>query len=231
MPTLDERVEQLLRRQFRGATAEIEPARQGSLLSGRLIWKGFDGIDHRERQRRLRKVLDEELRQGEKERIGLVLTLSQLEFSSMKEEFGPPSVIWTGSWSEWVRLIRIDWSEVPQTYGAYAVATNLSIPRAIGTDPEGILHVGEAANLRRRIYSFVKCAGKRGVTGHMAAWRYASCATALTKYYQYHTLRVRWMTTASKQSAYRLEEKILSQYLKRHGELPPLNYKANWASN
>lgn len=120
----------------------------------------------------------------------------------------------------------IDWSAAPVGPGAYIVATNRPITRAIGTDPEGYLDVGESDCLSSRLRSFQKCALSRGTTGHMAAWRYAFFR--FERQFPFESLRVRWRGAATKQEAYKVEGQVLLAYLQRHCELPPLNYKFNW---
>ena len=41
-------------------------------------------------------------------------------------------------------------------------------------------------------------------------------------------LRVKWRATETKQEAYAAEGQVLLGYVRRHCELPPLNYKFNW---
>ena len=45
---------------------------------------------------------------------------------------------WSG-WTDWTPLAPLDFSVVPTNAGAYAVATDRAIHRAIGIDPQGIL--------------------------------------------------------------------------------------------
>lgn len=90
----------------------------------------------------------------------------------------------------------------------------------------GLLDVGESSYLRQRLRDFVRCATRRGDEGHMAGWRYAFFHFA--DHYPFPTLRIRWVATATKEDAYRHGGQILLIYLRRHAELPPLNYKFNW---
>ena len=132
---------------------------------------------------------------------------------------------WT-LWSDWVALDSIDWTQVPQTPGAYIVAANQPIHRAVGTDPHGYLDVGESVNLRNRLRSFRRCITERGRTGHMAGWRFAFFR--FERQFPHATLRVRWREADTKEDAYAAEGEVLFDYVGRHCELPPLNYKFNW---
>lgn len=132
---------------------------------------------------------------------------------------------WT-LWSDWVALNKTDWAFVPQTPGAYIIAANQPIHRAVGTDPNGYLDVGESDNLCNRLWSFQRCITERGKTGHMAGWRFAFFR--LEREFPHANLRVRWQETATKEDAYSVEGKVLFDYIRRHCELPPLNYKFNW---
>ncbi|WP_127475160.1 hypothetical protein [Sulfurivermis fontis] len=133
-----------------------------------------------------------------------------------------------GDWSEWENLLRADLSRIPDGPGAYMIAAKSSINRAYGTDEEGILDVGESGRLRHRIKSFIACANGNRRSGHMAGWRFNRFK--FDSKFPLDSLYLSWHRTESKEEAYKLEEKILESYLEQHSELPPLNYKYNWAS-
>jgi len=130
------------------------------------------------------------------------------------------------SFTRWKNLQKLDLNLVPRGPGAYQMATNRPLARAVGVDPLGIIDIGESTNLRKRLKDFMRCAAQRGQEGHMAGWRYSFFR--LERYLPLASLRVRWKATQTKAAAYRAECKMLSQYLHRHCELPPLNYKFNW---
>jgi hypothetical protein len=88
------------------------------------------------------------------------------------------------------------------------------------------LDVGESDNLANRLRSFQRCVSHRGKTGHMAGWRFAFFHFG--RQFPLSELRVRWRVTASKEEAYAAEGQVLLGYLRRHCELPPLNYNFNW---
>ena len=132
-------------------------------------------------------------------------------------------------WSKWCRLEKIEQvQDIPSGFGAYVIATtNRRIARAKGSDPDGVLHVGESTYLKDRIYKFRSCARDPKVGTHSAGWRYAHFG--LNKQFPVETLRVRWVEARSKEEAYQAEARFLMHYIKSYCELPPLNYKFNWA--
>ena len=129
-------------------------------------------------------------------------------------------------WTDWQAFDALDWSLVPKGPGAYVIAASQPINRAVNTDLDGYLDVGESNNLANRLRGFLRCATQRGTTRHMAGWRFAFFR--FERQFPHAGLRVRWRATASKQEAYAAEGQVLLGYLRRHCELPPLNYKFNW---
>ncbi|MNP37680.1 hypothetical protein D3C76_1311410 [compost metagenome] len=111
--------------------------------------------------------------------------------------------------------------------GVYIVCADRAIARAVGIDDNGILTVGESDNLKRRLAAFVRCAGSKGATGHMAGWRFNFAS--FEKMFPLDTLYVSWFPTVDKAAAYAKEGEMLGLYLAEHYELPPLNYKFNWS--
>ncbi len=132
---------------------------------------------------------------------------------------------WAG-WTDWTPLSTLDFKTVPTAPGAYVIATDKPICRAIGTDSFGFLDVGETDGLRQRLKDFYRCLTKRGDEGHMAGWRFAFFR--FERHLPMSSLRVRWVTAATKKAAYAVEGRLLLHYIKLHCELPPLNYKFNW---
>jgi hypothetical protein len=132
---------------------------------------------------------------------------------------------WT-LWTEWVAFDTLDWAAVPQAPGAYIIAASQPIHRAVGTDSNGYLDVGESENLCKRLRSFHHCITIRGRTGHMAGWRFAFFH--FERQFPHAALRVKWREARTKEEAYAAEGEVLLEYVRRHCELPPLNYKFNW---
>ena len=134
---------------------------------------------------------------------------------------------WT-HWSDWNTLglcYGLDLAVVPSKPGSYIIAADRPLTRCVGTDPHGILTIGESEDLRRRIQVFCSCAITRGSEGHSAGWRYAFLR--LDRFFPFASLRFRWRVTESKQHAQELEGEMLVRYLAHHVELPPLNYASN----
>ena len=77
---------------------------------------------------------------------------------------------WAG-WIDWVGFAPLDLKTVPSKPGAYVLSTTRPINRAIGTDPMGILDIGETgkgqATLQGRLTDMRRCMMRRGDEGHM----------------------------------------------------------------
>lgn len=136
---------------------------------------------------------------------------------------------WRG-WSDWHCLgieQGFNFVNAPNKPGAYVIATDRQLNRAVGADSDGILTIGESDDLHRRVTGFASCALTYGTKGHMAGWRFAFFRFA--KHFPFASLRIRWNVTPTKEEAYDLEGRMLLAYLSRHLELPPLNYQFNWS--
>ena len=62
------------------------------------------------------------------------------------------------SWTDWTNLSSLDMKTVPAGPGAYILATDRPINRAVETNPLGILDTGESKGLRQRPNNFKRCA-------------------------------------------------------------------------
>lgn len=131
------------------------------------------------------------------------------------------------NWSKWIPLRTIPDTQLPDSPGAYIIATRSPINRAIGIDKLGSLTIGESCNLRKRINTFLGCASGRIPKGHMAGWRYNQLS--LSRAFPLEELWCKWVVAETKEEAYAIEGQELRKYVNKHGELPPLNYKYNWA--
>lgn len=137
--------------------------------------------------------------------------------------------IWS-HWSNWVPLDEValkagrrGWP--PYEPGAYVLrACGVVLRRMLGDDEHGVLDVGESRSLASRLYQLRACAMGNRRSGHMAGWRYAYLQ--LADRMPAHSLEVAWRVGAD---PYRLEAEVMKAYLDAFGELPPLNYKANWS--
>src|SRR5688572_16952707 len=132
---------------------------------------------------------------------------------------------WKG-WRAWKNLSRLDLEAVSSGPGAYVIAADRPVGRAVGVDPHGFLDIGESGSLRQRFRDFLRCSGTKRQYGHMAGWRY--CFFCFERHFPRDTLKVRWVETPTKAAAYASEGRLLLTYLRNHCELPPLNYKFNW---
>jgi len=130
---------------------------------------------------------------------------------------------WT-DWSKWHSFVKLragDFSIVSGGAGAYSIATTaLKIPRVVGADKHGLLYVGESGNMRSRIQAFYDCVA-RGHQTHGAGWqfnlvKFERCAPV-------DSLRVRWLSTMTREDALAAQIKLLYAYAANHCELPPLN--------
>ena len=129
-------------------------------------------------------------------------------------------------WIEWLKVNTLKSSDIPAGPGAYMVATRSPLNRAVGTDSDGILDIGESNYLRGRIMSFIGCATDKRKEGHMAGWRYFNFD--FDALFPFESLWIRWTTAMTKEEAYKVEGELLHGYIDIHKELPPLNYQFNW---
>ena len=139
----------------------------------------------------------------------------------------PKEYNWT-DWTKWEPLglnSGLQLVSVPSKPGSYIIAADQELTRCVGTDPHGILTIGESENLRTRIQKFCSCAIDLDSGGHSAGMRYAFLG--LDQFFPFKSLRFRWRVTASKLLAEELEGEMLTRYRKHHKELPPLNYSSN----
>jgi hypothetical protein len=134
---------------------------------------------------------------------------------------------------DWRPLTGEEIKKVPVKEGAYIVRAKNEyskvqvMRRCVGEDEHGILDVGESQNLRQRLGALLNCMCDATQTGHMAGWRYAYLG--MNELFPLDRLEFAYQTTKDKDAAYALEGKILEAYVRRHYELPPLNYKFNWS--
>ena len=130
--------------------------------------------------------------------------------------------------SRWIPLTYDETKRAPATPGVYQIrCRGKAIPRMLGVDEEGILTIGESVSIQRRLGLFLYSAeGKKG--GHAAGWRF-NFLQLVNKGFPIDSLEFRWAHAPDKKAAYSMEGCLLADYLGRFGELPPLNYKANWS--
>ena len=79
MEELIRKLRQALIAEFPGAKIKLAQARAAKKVTGEVVWDGFSGIEHIDRQRRLRKVIDSALDANERLAVSLILTLTPEE--------------------------------------------------------------------------------------------------------------------------------------------------------
>lgn len=137
------------------------------------------------------------------------------------------------SWSDWSPLDDTKIEDVPAKPGAYEFRAvdeknrTRTIRRCFGEDRNGVLGIGESNNLRTRLAALLRCMQDPEQAGHMAGWRYAYLK--MEQIYPLGRIQFRFRTTCDKDAAYELEGTLLHEYVARHFEMPPLNYKFNWS--
>lgn len=136
------------------------------------------------------------------------------------------------TWGPWQSITDSKISEMPIKPGAYVIGLpkDLGLNRLLEKDPYGVLDIGDADNLQLRIYNFKKCASHLGTGGHMTGWRLGTMGILKRLNVSVDQLQVSWCDAKDKKEAYRYQLQIFKTYLQLFGELPPLNYKFNWAS-
>lgn len=134
----------------------------------------------------------------------------------------------------WAPLTERTIGAIPRQPGAYRIRVVTDdgrahvIRRCFGDDAEGIIDIGESKNLRVRLSSLLRCMRDVERGGHMAGWRYAFLG--MQALFPIERLQVWFEVSGSKDEAYAREGELLAAYVRRHYELPPLNYKFNWSS-
>jgi hypothetical protein len=86
MENLKRKVESLVAAEMGGASVELEVVPLSEKLSGFVVWKGFYGKPHRDRQRELWTILRQHLTREEQLMLSAVLTLTPAEEKTYSEE-------------------------------------------------------------------------------------------------------------------------------------------------
>ncbi len=136
-----------------------------------------------------------------------------------------------GQWMEWLPLTDAELKDVPEGAGAYIIGLKRDhIGRLLADDPHAVVDIGESVRLQGRLRDFRRCAGSAGQQGHMAGWRLGSFGLLGRLGVTVADLRFSYRPAQNKDDAYRIEGEMLRMYFDIFGELPPLNYKFNWAT-
>lgn len=94
------------------------------------------------------------------------------------------------------------------------------IHRLNGTDRDGILHIGQSGNLRRRIPEFYRAA-KSGNGNHQAGNEFQNWK--FRKEFPLKSLRFDYVETGDRRQAVRLERALHQRYRQRFLDRPPLD--------
>ncbi len=101
--------------------------------------------------------------------------------------------------------------------------TPRSIGRLLRSDTAGILCIGMTDNMRRRYRAFVR--GLNRGRGHSEAnlLHRLETFTALKRLMPRRIYQYRFLPVLNRADAQMLEERLIKDYVKRFGEVPPLN--------
>ena len=129
------------------------------------------------------------------------------------------------AWSDWQKLVQ------PASYNGPAVyrirlcdsGVTVSIKRFLGSDDDGLLCIGKASNLERRRKQFIS--GTTNGGGHSEAnlLHILEKVTSLSANYPNREYEYSYVKVNNPGEEDLLEEKHIKAYVKRFGEVPPLN--------
>ncbi len=117
-------------------------------------------------------------------------------------------------------------SQLPDSPGIYRIRAltstqkPASIPRCNGTDPNGILHIGETKYLRTRVRDFRNAAFHSG-EAHAAGWEF--CDSGFTSQFSKEMIYYDFAERESKEAAEECERALHEEYRKRFHDKPPLD--------
>jgi hypothetical protein len=120
------------------------------------------------------------------------------------------------------------WKTWTDKSGVYIIRANRWIQRVGGVDKTGILYIGKAINLRRRIWRFLQC--EHNASGFL--WTHLEMArlvlnedvrTTTDVIKHLRKLTVRYANKIPKRQLGLAERALLFSYLGCFGEAPPLN--------
>lgn len=95
--------------------------------------------------------------------------------------------------------------------------------RFLGTDPSGILCIGETGELERRRKQFVAAWRKGGKHSEGNLLHLLEAHSPFLRFFPSPRLEMRYAAVSTKEEAKGQEEKRLKAYVKIYGEVPPLN--------
>lgn len=136
-------------------------------------------------------------------------------------------------WNAWKPVHDIPAHELPHTPSVYRLrlversGVPVPIPRFLGTDEEGILHIGRARSIQRRLLRFHEAMRRRRARhaeGKLAFFLLRNVEAFARRIEEGEWLiQYSYVCLPSVSAAKREEERLLKCYFKRFGELPPLN--------
>ena len=127
-------------------------------------------------------------------------------------------------WSDWIALTDLDTGKVPSIAGVYQMRWASSgkprpISRADGVDESGMLYIGKASNLKRRLKAL-----RRGIIEerdfHTAAYTYMW--DNFRRKFKPDQLEVHW-ANVTKDETLDYEADLMGDYIKKFIDTPPLN--------
>jgi hypothetical protein len=128
-----------------------------------------------------------------------------------------------------------NWKSTPTTPGVYIIMRGTLIQRIGGTDPRGILYVGKALNMRRRLNQFWNA---DHIASDLLRMQLSVASSVLDckvptedkLYPVLSRLFTRIATPIKKHDLDEAERIVLTAYMLQFGELPPLNFsmRSRW---
>ena len=128
-------------------------------------------------------------------------------------------------WTRWKSILLGSEYQGPAVYMTRLVLDGqpMTIPRFLKNDQTGIILIGNSNNMERRRRQF--CTGLSRGEGHSEAnllfilKKYTKVKSILDRY----KIEYRFMQLSTKNEATQCEEILIKRYVKRFGEVPPLN--------
>ena len=128
---------------------------------------------------------------------------------------------------EWIGIEEAS-NRLPRSPGVYTIrwcrnGEPVRIGRLRGEDRKGILYIGSAKNLRKRVRQLLRSLSSGG-TRHTMARSYF--CFSLNEVIGINEMEITWIELDDSDEARRQERLALKHYGERFGELPPLNLQA-----
>lgn len=144
------------------------------------------------------------------------------------------------NWSQWKDVEEASRCSIPATYQIRLINRSkpISISRFLDTDFDGLLSIGMTSNMERRRKQFISgWKRKRGHSEGNLLYLLEKYSGIKNKFNDY-SVQYRFEKATSGMNAGQLERILIKKYVKRFGEVPPLNssiparYDAeSWADN